>query len=224
MTEGVQTKVAAIIPAYNEEKTIGSVVKTVVESRLFDEVIVISDGSTDQTASVARAAGATTVHELPVKGGKGGAMLHGVTHTDAQILFFMDADLYNLKKEHLEAVLRPVLEGKKAMNVCLRDRGPLLTNLSAHLPLIGGERALLRHVIERVPQKFLRGFMIEAALNYHCRKEKLPYGSVPCAGLSMRKKMEKVGFWRGLVEYIEMFYQVFKAMILVRFARWRGEF
>lgn len=217
-------KVAAIIAAYNEEKTVGEVVRVIAESHLCDEIIVISDGSTDGTAAQAREAGATMVHELPIKGGKGGAILHGVTHTDAPVLIFLDADLYGLKKEHLEIILKPVLDGSKVMNVALRDRGGLMMKISSYLPLIGGERALLRHVIEGVPPKFLRGFMLEAALNYYCRKEKLPYGSDLCFGLSMRRKMEKVGFWKGLLEYVEMFYQVFKAMIVVRIAHWRGEF
>ncbi|MBI4133482.1 glycosyltransferase [Candidatus Uhrbacteria bacterium] len=216
-------KVAAIIAAYNEAKTIEGVIRPLAASRLFDEIIVISDGSTDDTAACARRAGATLVHQLPIKSGKGAAVMHGVTHTDALILFFCDADLYGLTVQHLDSLLRPVREGHKVMNVGLRDRGNLMMKLAAHLPLIGGERALKRHVIADVPPQFLRGFMLEAALNYHCRKEKLPYGAIPLPGLTIRRKMEKVGFWRGLREYIDMYYQVIEAMLMVRIAHWRGE-
>lgn len=216
--------VAAIIPAYNEEPTIGAVVETVVASGLCDEVIVICDGSTDQTANRARSAGATLVHELPINGGKGSALLHGLTHTNSDILLFLDADLYGLSREHLEAILKPVVEGERVMNVAIRDRGPFLMSLASHFPLIGGERALRRHVIEQVPQRFMRGYMIEAALNYHCRHERMAYGSVLCHGLTLRKKMEKVGFWRGLCEYTVMYGQIVKAMVIVRIAAWRGTF
>ncbi len=212
-------KVAAIVVAYNEAETIGGVIRPMVQAHLFDEIIVISDGSTDQTALRARQAGATLVHELPIKGGKGQAMLHGLTHTDAPILFFADADLIGLRPEHLAAILEPVLSGKKMMNVGLRDRGKFLTLLAAHLPLIGGERALARHVISSVDPKFLQGFMIESTLNYHCRKEKLAYGSVSCPGLKIKRKMEKVGFWSGFKEYLRMYFQVIKAMILVRIVK-----
>ena len=116
-------RVAALIAAYNESATIGPVVKTMADSGLFDEILVISDGSTDDTAPRARDAGATLVHELPIKGGKGAAILHGLTHTDAPILFLADADLFGLEKKHLEAILNPVLEGQRVMNVGLRDRG-----------------------------------------------------------------------------------------------------
>ncbi len=216
-------KTAAIIAAYNEAKTIEGVVRPIAASGLFGEIIVISDGSTDDTAELARRAGATTVHNLPIKSGKGAAVMHGVTHTDAPVLFFCDADLYGLKEEHLRAVVQPVLDGKKVMNIGMRDRGNFFMRMAAHLPLIGGERALVRHVISGVPPRFLRGFMLEAALNYHCRKEHLTYGTVPLPGLTIRRKMEKVGFWRGLREYIDMYYQVIKAMLVVRVAHWRGE-
>jgi polyisoprenyl-phosphate glycosyltransferase len=217
-------KTAAIIVAYNEAETIAGVVRPIAESGLFDEVIVISDDSTDNTAELAKQAGATLVHQLPIKGGKGAAVLHGVTHTDAPILFFADADLYGLNKAHLEKIVGPVVRGERAMNVGLRDRGKVYMALSHTLPLISGERALRRHVIERVPPKFLRGFMLEAAMNFHCRKDKLPYGAVPCYGLTIRRKMQKVGVWRGLGEYIKMVFQVVKAMVVIRLAHVRGQF
>lgn len=217
-------KVAAIVVAYNEAATIEGVVRPMIASALFHEVIVISDGSTDDTAERARRAGATLVHELSVNGGKGAAALHGVTHTDAPVICFADADLYGLRSEHLRAIVEPVLDGRKAMNVGLRDRSFLSMKLTAHLPLISGERAMRRQIIESIPQKFLQGFMLEAAVNYRCRTQGLPYGIVPCYGLKIRHKMQKVGFWRGLVGYLKMVYDVVRAMVAVRLAHLRGEF
>ncbi len=216
--------VAAIVAAYNEAVTIGPIVETLRASNLFRDIIVISDGSTDQTAEIARAAGASLVHQFPWKHGKGAAMMHGVSHTDAPILFFLDADLHGLSVPHLTQILDPVRTGRLAMCVGIRDRGWFGMKLAAHLPLIGGERAMNRHVFENIPDKYLQGFMVEGALNYYCRSHKLPYGTVELSGLKIRRKMQKVGFWKGLKEYIRMDYQVWKAMIIVRLARWRGEF
>lgn len=216
-------RVAAIVPAYNEEPTIGDVVRTLVSFSDIDEVIVVANGSTDRTADRAREAGATKVDIMPAHG-KGEAMQHGLTHTDAPIIFFLDGDLRGLTGEHLRLVLKPVLTGEKIMNVGLRDRGPFLMKLAAHLPLIGGERALHRSVFERVPPQYLRGFMVEIAMNYSCRARRLPYGSVPLPGLTIRRKIEKVGFFVGLWQYIKMFSTVFYAMAAVRWARWTGRF
>lgn len=213
-------KVAAIVPAYNEAKTVGSVVAALKQSSLIDEIVVISDGSTDNTPEVAKAAGANVVHEFPWRHGKGAAVQHGVTHTDAPILFFLDADLIGLTSEHVRQVVEPVIKGERVMNVGLRDRyGAFFTWLATHLPLIGGERAMQRSVFENIPDIYLKGFKIEGALNYYCRANNLPYGSVIMKGIKIVRKMEKFGFWLGLWEYIHMYSQVVKAMIEVRFAR-----
>jgi glycosyltransferase involved in cell wall biosynthesis len=220
----MRTDVAAIVAAYNEEPTIGLIVKTLVDSKIFRDVIVISDGSTDRTAEIARENGASLVHQFPWKHGKGAAMMHGVSHTDAAILFFLDADLKGLAKEHLKKILDQVTGGRMVMCVGIRDRGPLAMKISAHLPLIGGERAMQRKVFEDVPDKYMQGFMVESAMNYYCRSHHLPYGTVELPGLHIRRKMQKVGFWKGLGEYIHMWQQVWGAMLAVRIAKIKGDF
>lgn len=219
-----QKFVAAIVIAYNEEETIGPIVKTIVESRLFRDVIVITDGSTDHSSSIARDAGAALVHQFPWKHGKGAAMMHGVAHTDAQILFFFDADLIGLTKDHIQKILQPVLEGRLAMCMGIRDRGALLMKLTAHLPLIGGERAMQRQIFERIPDRFMQGYMVETSMNYYCRVKGLPYGTVELPGLKIRRKMQKVGMIQGLSEYIREFVVVFWNILVVRIEHLRGNF
>lgn len=212
-------RVAAIVPAFNEQKTIAGVVRTLKGSPLISEVIVISDGSTDHSAKFAREAGANLVHEFPWRHGKGSAMSHGVTHTDADILFFADADLSGFTADHIERIVKPVLEGKYAMVVGLRDRGKFLMWLSKYLPLIGGERAMLRKVFTDIPDYYIKGFKAESALNYYCRANKLPYGTAEMPGIKIVRKMQKFGFWGGLKEYLHMIWQIVKAMTEVRVNR-----
>lgn len=214
-----ENKVAAIVPAFNEEKTIAGVVRALKSSPLIGDVIVISDGSTDKTAEYARQAGADLVHELPWRHGKGSAMSHGVTHTDADILFFADADLSGFTAKHIEDIIKPVIDKKYAMVVGMRDRGKLIMRLSKYLPLIGGERAMLRKVFIDIPDYYLKGFKAESALNYYCRANKLPYSTVEMPGIKIVRKMQKFGFWGGLREYIKMIWQIVKAMTEVRLRR-----
>jgi glycosyltransferase involved in cell wall biosynthesis len=211
-------RTAAIIPAYNEASTIGAVVATLLHSKLLDEVMVVSDGSEDSTGMIAEEAGARVI-QLPRNSGKGAAMLHGLTHTDANVIVFFDADLRGLTVDHIERLVLPVINGARSMNVGIRDRGSFLSKVTTKLPLISGERAMSRQVIEGIPPKYLQGFMIESALNYYCRSRGLTYGSVFLPGLSIRRKYEKVGIPRAVVQYMRMSLEVVKAMIVVRFAR-----
>jgi len=222
----ISTRVAAIIPALNEEATIADVVSVLVQSEYIDEIIVISDGSTDRTAQKAREAGATTVHELDYSGGKGQAMLHGIRHTKAPVVAFFDADLRGLTVKHVERIVLPVLTGARDMNVALRDKGAK-TPLIQYLPLIGGERALRRDIIESINPEYLKGYMVEVALNYFCRSHRRPYGSVPLRGLDIRRKFEKTGWTKAIFGkngYIHMSFQVVKAMLIVRLAHLLGKF
>ena len=121
-------KVAAIVPAYNEEQTVGDVVRCLKASPLIAEVIVVSDGSNDQTAIRAKEAGAIVV-ELKENVGKGGAMKEGTAHT-ADIFLFIDADLVGLTQNHISTLLEPVLNDRAEMTVGVFEDGRLATDLA----------------------------------------------------------------------------------------------
>ncbi len=215
--------VVAIIPAYNEEKTIADVVRTLVASPLIDRVVVVSDGSTDRTKEEAQLAG-VIVLERSARGGKGQAMRFAVSQTQESVLVFFDADLIGLTTDHVERLLLPVLSGSRVMNIGIRDRGVFWTWASHHLPLISGERAMKRHVFENIPEDFLDGFMVETSLNYYCRCHHLPYGAVSMPGLRIRRKYEKVSFPLAVIQYIHMFWQGLHATLMVRLAHLFGHF
>jgi glycosyltransferase involved in cell wall biosynthesis len=93
-------RVMALIPALNAAKTIGPVVQESL--RNLDDVVVIDDGSTDGTADVARAAGATHVLRHEVNRGKGGALKTGFAHALANgfdAVVTLDADGQHLAQE-----------------------------------------------------------------------------------------------------------------------------
>ncbi len=208
-------KTAAIVPAYNEAPTVGEVVKVIKMSPLIDEVIVVSDGSTDETAQVAHQAGAKVIVNK-INLGKGQSMLKGALSTDAPLLIFIDADLIGLTLDHLEQLLLPVISKTCDMNVGLVDRGPILNRLTPHLPLISGERALKRGYILDIDPQLFSGFMVEIAINYYCRTNNLRVGTVILNNLTIRRKYNKVGWLKGAIGYIKMSYQIAKAMILSR--------
>lgn len=199
--------VAAIIPARNEAQTVALVVAAARACPLVYDVVVVSDASTDTTAEGARQAGARVIesHE-PL--GKGMALKRGVEATSAGVLLFLDADLRGLTADHITSLLTPVCAGSHAMMVGLRDRGRWSRWVEPHLPLVSGERALRRELFTSLPDDVLAGYRVEVALNLACRKRGWKAGSVFFDGVHIRTKVEKVGWWRALWQYVGMWSQV----------------
>ena len=104
-------KVSVIIPAFNEEDTVATVVEVVKKVSFVDEIIVVNDGSSDNTESEALNAGARVInHE--VNKGKGEALRTGYKEAECDIIAFIDADIYNLSSAKVEAMIKPILHGK----------------------------------------------------------------------------------------------------------------
>jgi glycosyltransferase involved in cell wall biosynthesis len=117
-----------LIPAYNEEQSIGKVV-TAIPKGWVREVIVCNNNSSDQTAVVAANAGATVVHEP--RPGYGAACLKGMAHIAARppeelpdIVVFLDGD-YSDYPEELPDVVRPILESEMDLVIGSRALGNL---------------------------------------------------------------------------------------------------
>ncbi|MFT5252728.1 MAG: glycosyltransferase involved in cell wall biosynthesis [Flavobacteriales bacterium] len=100
--------IKVIIPAYNEEKAIGNVIKEIPNS--VSEIIVISNNSTDNTIQVAKEAGATVLSEN--RKGYGYACLKGMEYIASQeikpdIVVFLDGD-YSDYPEELTKIIEPI--------------------------------------------------------------------------------------------------------------------
>ena len=103
-------KVIAAIPAYNEEKYIGTVVLKARQN--VDEVIVVDDGSTDRTAEVARLAGASVIQHQQNKG-KGASirmLLAEARKKNPDILVLLDADTQH-NPDEIPNLIKPILAG-----------------------------------------------------------------------------------------------------------------
>ncbi len=106
-------KLSIVIPAYNEESTIGKVVHQVMSLQLPDiqiEVIVVDDGSCDQTAEIARSKGAVVVRHL-INRGLGGALGTGSEAAlgwAADVVVTFDADGQH-SADDIKKVIQPIL-------------------------------------------------------------------------------------------------------------------
>ena len=114
-------KSIAIIPAYNEEKTIGHVLAVLKVTPLINKIIVVSDGSTDNTVQVAKSYGVEVI-ELSENRGKGGAIKAGLDNNKADVVLFLDADLIGLTPKHVLDLLEPVVNDHADMTIGIFEK------------------------------------------------------------------------------------------------------
>jgi glycosyltransferase involved in cell wall biosynthesis len=118
------TCILVIIPAFNEENSVGNVVRD-IPAELVDEVVVVNNNSNDQTAVEAARAGATVIDE-PIQG-YGRACLRGITYAQNRqqkpdIVVFIDADYSDYPGE-MTALVAPILSDKADMVIGSRALG-----------------------------------------------------------------------------------------------------
>ena len=100
-------KISCIIPAFNEESTIINVIKNVKRVKVINEMIVVDDGSTDNTYKNAKSEGVRVIKHAQNKG-KGAAIKTGVSYSSGDIILFLDADLYSITPKKIASILQPL--------------------------------------------------------------------------------------------------------------------
>ena len=201
-------RIVAVIPAYNEERTLGEVLAVLRQVRQVHAVFVISDGSTDRTATVAREGGAVCI-ELSQNVGKGGALKVGIDQADADVYVFLDADLIGLTPEHVRRLLDPVLGGDAQMSLGILEKGRVATDLAqAVAPYLSGQRAVTREVLRGLSSMETTRYGIEVALNRYLKKNGISVQLVAMESLTHRTKEEKLGLLRGFVARMKMYWEI----------------
>ncbi len=201
----------AIVPAHNEGPRVGAVVRALVAADVFTEVVVVDDGSTDDTAQQAAAAGARVLSLKPNQG-KGAALRAGVRATTAPLVGFFDADLAGFAPAHAQALVAAVRDGC-GMACGLRDYGPWYNVLQAALPPITGERVVRRALLAGVPDDFWAGWRIEAGINAAVQAAGARTCLVQLTGIVTPPKWAKGGDpGQGLVDATQMIIEVLHAM------------
>ncbi len=101
--------ITVIIPALNEEKTVGAVVRFCRQHSHVSEIIVVDDNSEDNTVAEAENAGAKVL--ISYKRGKGISMKEGIAAATNDIIVFLDADIENYPKATIPLLTQPILHG-----------------------------------------------------------------------------------------------------------------
>ncbi|OWZ84270.1 glycosyltransferase family 2 protein [Natranaerobius trueperi] len=204
------SEIVAIIPAYNEEGTIGNVLSALNESDLIGQTVVVSDGSTDNTVEVSKQFNAQVV-ELKHNVGKGGAMKAGLDQITSNIIVFLDADLIGLTPDHISDLLIPVLEDEADMTVGIFEKGRIATDLAQKVaPYLSGQRAVNRKVLSDISDLDMSRFGVEVALNRHIEENNIRVKEVILNDVSHVMKEEKLGVFRGFAARMKMYWEIVK--------------
>lgn len=207
-----ERKTTAIIAAYNEEKTIGSILDVLRRSPVIDQIVVVSDGSTDRTVEIARSKGAEVV-ELLHNIGKGGALYKGLEYIRSDVVLLLDADLIGLNEKHVEALVAPVLSGEADVAIGVFEEGRLATDLAQRIaPFLSGQRAIRTDILQNIPDMEVARYGVEVAINRYVRRNGVRVKLVKLPGLTHVMKEEKLGLVRGFRERVKMYWEIFKNM------------
>lgn len=216
-------KIEVVIPAYNEEDRLPKVIEVLQRTKEVGKIIVVDDGSTDQTIKQAAELGVTVLRHQKNKG-KGAALKTGIKETTKNPLMIIDADLKNLRPDHITTLINlfynqedcdiktnPETKKGKGETVLVNgvvDRGQA-SNLTEKIEeALTGLRIMDRKVWDNTLKELSEdGYSVDYLIYVTAKKlGKIKTKTLP--GLEHYKKTEKNGFIKGSFNYVKMFLQI----------------
>lgn len=214
MEAEMRVSVSCIIPAWNEAARLPAVLRAVVGHPAIDEVIVVDDGSTDDSVGVARAHGAVVLRQGRNRG-KSAAVAVGIARAQGDLVLLLDADLIGLTPMAVMDLLLPVRSGRADAAISLRQNAPWVWRCIG-LDYISGERVMRREMLLPYLDRMaaLRGFGLEVFLNRLWMAERVRLAVVGLAAASP-SKAAKQGLLRGCGADIGMLRDIMATIGLV---------
>lgn len=212
---------AAVVPAYNEETRVGTVLQEVLNSGLFETVVAVDDGSTDDTFNEILAHPVVPIRH-PENRGKGAALQSGLDRVGcASAVAFIDSDLLGLKAEHLRDLLIPITRDPKTLMTVARLTGNRVRVNAAQrfFSILNGQRVLSRAFLNQLPDLGPYRFGVEVFMSRFARDLGPGEMTVTWRDVTHVMKEEKYGLLRGFAERMKMYSEVL-ATYYHHYPRW----
>lgn len=198
--------VSAIVPIFNEEASVSKVIDVLLECAGVDEIICVDDGSTDKSQKILSHYGnLIKVIYFKRNHGKGFALSAGIKKAKGEIVLFIDADLQNLTRKHIEKLLKPILHSSDKAVIGVRSSERL--NLLVHRFNIAGERAYHRRLLLPYLNRMRKSrYGVEVLLNTLFSKKQTKI--VVLKGVYNPPKHKKRGLDAGIREYLKETFEI----------------
>jgi len=224
-TQTHKPAIAAILPAYNEAKTISGVLDVLLRVESLDEIIIVDDGSKDATSAIVRTFTdrdeRVRLIQHEANRGKGQAIFSAWRSTQATYLILLDSDLMNLAPAHIEALIAPILADKADMTLGLFLGGRFYTDFSHWVsPWLTGQRGLQAKILKYVSEDAAAGYGFEIALTIAARQNGYRTRIVPMKGVWHPPSEFHRGWWYGTRWRWRMYGNVLRAWYLATSRRY----
>jgi len=211
----IEKDLVILIPAYNEKPRIGSVLEIVCSYQGKKRIVVIDDGSEDETEKCARQYPVEVLrHKKNL--GKGAALQTGIEYAgDALYWIFLDADLINLKHEHIEALCQPLKENQTiGMTIGMFQQGGKLgVDLAQkYFGILNGQRAISGWFVKSLPDLSWSRFGVEIFLTKIAESREITIFRPLLTGITHHTKESKLGYLAGFLYRLQMYKECLYAL------------
>ena len=226
----MKSQCTCIIPAHNEAKYIENVLNAVGQIPEIAEIIVVDDGSTDETSAlIKRKFPQITLVNLDKNCGKAGAVKHGLKFVKTSHVFLCDADLKTVDKSAIKKSINLIFNQPKVEMVILKRTQELvdfINEITKQIKLINapkikinaltranslnqiscilsGERVLKTHSLKTIFKNEVDNYNLEIAINQYFFQNQKKVCWIPSSSLN-RARLDDLGFRKFAQKYLSM--------------------
>lgn len=208
----MNSKISCIVPVYNEGKRVGGVLNALVGHPMVDEVIVVNDGSSDDSEAVLKKIKGIRLISYKKNRGKTLAMKMGFEAAKNNLVMTIDSDLVGLDRGAIGDLIEPVLKDRADVSISLRKNSLGLFKLLG-LDFVSGERVFDKKLLGDFGKlKKLPGFGLEVYMNNLIIQKKSRIKVVKWKNVISPRKSVKFGWFAGAWGDTKMVMQIVKVL------------
>lgn len=213
-------KVSCIIPFWNEDNRIFTVLDEVTKVENISEIICVDDASLEDASSeIKKRFPEIILLRLEKNTGKSGAVREGLKLANGEFVILIDADLRNLDHREIDKAVKAIVQnGAIDMLILRRVNASFMIRLERGDILFTGERIIRKNDLEKILQGRVNGWQLESAINTWMYLNRKKVYWMPHSGINTHKVL-KWGLMTGLWQDMKTFYDMVSATGFPNFVR-----